>query len=385
MPHNKCKIHPVKPKKLLFLIACTSLAVFFFPKFYFMLNDMGTYYVKDYDCQCLGFKTGEINFADGAGLCFGIPYTCMVSPTGTYHTVPQITPTPTPETICPNAMTTIAIDDCLVDLLKNQDAMLTQVIAQLKSSPVIATDPDEIKTLTDSQSTFLKYRENQCYLESIVFKNGTARNSAYIDCAIHLTKDRIQSLSPLYDQIKDRPTEISTASPTPTPSTTPFPEITKLSASVLSALKSRDFANLAKYVHPTKGLRLSPYSYINSQYLVFSSSQLPNLPVDKTIYTWGTYDGSGFSIQLTFADYHKKFIFDRDYTLAPQVKYNQLIKTGNTMSNISEFYPNAQFVEYHFPDTKAQEFMDWSSLRLIFEKYQDKYYLVGIVHDYWTI
>ncbi len=29
--------------------------------------------------------------------------------------------------------------------------------------------------------------------------------------------------------------------------------------------------------------------------------------------------------------------------------------------------------------------MDWCSLRLVFEKWGAQYYLVGVVHDQWTI
>lgn len=71
----------MKSKTLVLLVVGILSVVFFFPKFYFTLNDMGMYYVKNYGCQCLGFKTREIPLGDGAGLCFGFPYSCQNFPT----------------------------------------------------------------------------------------------------------------------------------------------------------------------------------------------------------------------------------------------------------------------------------------------------------------
>jgi hypothetical protein len=43
-------------------------------------------------------------------------------------------------------------------------------------------------------------------------------------------------------------------------------------------------------------------------------------------------------------------------------------------------------VEYHFSGfDKKFEGMDWASLKLVFENSNNEWYLVGIVHDQWTI
>ena len=169
-----------------------------------------------------------------------------------------------------------------------------------------------------------------------------------------------------------------------TPSTTT--DITNLSNKILPLLKTQDFTALAKYVHPTLGLRFSPYSFISDSSVKFTPAQLPNLPTNTATYLWGYADGSGLPFRFTFADYYKKYIFDRDYTKAPQSKINELIETGNTKSNISEFFPNSKFVEYNFPGVDPKlESMDWSSLRLVFQGYDGTWYLVCIIHDQWTI
>ena len=144
---------------------------------------------------------------------------------------------------------------------------------------------------------------------------------------------------------------------------------------------------LATFVHPTKGVRFSPYGYIRTdkEDLVFKRSEISGLLASRRVYNWGTYDGSGDAIKLNFPAYYKKFVYNQDFARAPQVGYNRIVKQGNTIVNVKEAYPRAAFVEYHFPGSKKADRMDWNSLRLIFEKSGGRWYLVGISHDQWTI
>jgi len=157
------------------------------------------------------------------------------------------------------------------------------------------------------------------------------------------------------------------------------------SKQVLRALKNKDAQTLATYVHPTKGVRFSPYGNVDTQKdLTFRRKDVVKI-YTLPAYVWGQADGSGDDIKLNFAGYHKKFVYDKDFARAPKVGYNRIVKQGNTMVNVAEAYPNGKFVEYHFPGTKKNEGMDWKSLRLIFEKSGKNWYLVGISHDQWTI
>ncbi|MGE5560728.1 MAG: hypothetical protein ACM3XN_06700 [Chloroflexota bacterium] len=154
-------------------------------------------------------------------------------------------------------------------------------------------------------------------------------------------------------------------------------------------LRDKDMKSLADLVHPDKGVRFSPYGYIHGDDkgdLVFTANQLSGLYADPTVYRWGSYDGSGDPIDLTFERYFVRFVYDRDFATAPKIGYDEVIGKGNTLINIDQVYPDAVFVEYHFPGTDPQYGgMDWRSLRLIFENKGGVWYLVGIVHDEWTI
>jgi len=101
---------------------------------------------------------------------------------------------------------------------------------------------------------------------------------------------------------------------------------------------------------------------------------------------WGAYDGTGDPINLTFEGYYNKFIYDVDFANAKIIGNNTVVGHGNSLINISEVYPGAVFIEYHFPGFDPQyNGMDWRSLRLIFEEKDGAWYIVGIVHDQWTI
>lgn len=155
----------------------------------------------------------------------------------------------------------------------------------------------------------------------------------------------------------------------------------------IEAIKMKDMNKLATIAHPTKGIRFSPYSLIiPKEDIVLKTSELKSLFANKKKYVWGSYDGSGEPIELTFKEYFERFIYNKDFISAKEISYNKILGHGNTLNNVFEIYPNSIVVEYHFSgfDSKLGE-MDWKSLRLIFEKLEEQWYLVGIAHDEWTI
>lgn len=156
---------------------------------------------------------------------------------------------------------------------------------------------------------------------------------------------------------------------------------------ILTALKSKDGALLARYVHPQQGLRFTPYSHIDLEKdLVFLPVDIPALFTSDKLYTWGSYDGSGEPIALNFDNYYAKFVYDQNFLAAPQTVFNQVLQRGNTINNFPAAYPRAVSLEYHFAGFDPQYGgMDWKSLKLAFEPVGDTWYLVGIIHEQWTI
>lgn len=162
-------------------------------------------------------------------------------------------------------------------------------------------------------------------------------------------------------------------------------EISALQKHVINLIRNRDYKDLSKYAHPQKGVRFSPYSFVTERDLTFYASLIANFGSDKTKYIWGIFDGSGFDIEFTPAEYFDRFVYDKDFVKVGTVSYNKIQRKGNTLENQFEVYPNSTIVEYYFHGSEAHAGLDWASLRMVFEKYNGKWYLVGIIHNQWTI
>lgn len=164
-------------------------------------------------------------------------------------------------------------------------------------------------------------------------------------------------------------------------------ELWNISTHVISTLKDKNMESLADLVHPVKGVYFVPDACIpNGKIQSIPKENLLNFFEDKNTYTWGYYDGSGHPIKLTKTDYYNKWIYDKDFLNADQIGVNTIIGKGNSTYAFTELFPNTPFVEYHFKGfDESVKGLDWESIRLVFEKYQDHWYLIAIVHDHWTI
>lgn len=163
--------------------------------------------------------------------------------------------------------------------------------------------------------------------------------------------------------------------------------IEKTSEAVIKAISEKDMKTLAEFVHPEKGVRFTPYTYVSpEQDMVFYRSQIKNFFEDDQTYTWGIYDGIGEEIVLTPAEYYDMFIYTSDFMNAEEIGYNTVLSTGNMLENQFEVYENPIIVEYYFSGFNPEyEGMDWQSLRLVFEEYKGQWLLTGIIHNQWTI
>ena len=163
-------------------------------------------------------------------------------------------------------------------------------------------------------------------------------------------------------------------------------EVIALAQTVAAALKESDYKRLELIVHPESCLRFSPYPNLQSSDLTFCPDQLADLPGSSTLYSWGQYDGSGEPIQLTFDEYHQRFVYDQEFFQPEVVGFNQEVSSGNIINNIPDLYPDGMIVEYHFPGFDPQYGgMDWRSLHMVFIEDSGEWYLVALVHGEWTI
>ncbi|MDF1616096.1 hypothetical protein [Petrocella sp. FN5] len=167
----------------------------------------------------------------------------------------------------------------------------------------------------------------------------------------------------------------------------PSSSVSNTSADVIEAMSNQDFATLSTFIHPTQGVRFTPYTYIDTvNDVVFTSAQVANMAVDSSVILWGAYDGTGDPIQMTALDYFEAFVYDEDYMNPHIMGFNTTIQTGSMIDNLEVIYPSGDYIEYHFTGFDPTYMgMDWSSLTLVYEEVGGVWYLVGIINHQWTI
>jgi len=162
-------------------------------------------------------------------------------------------------------------------------------------------------------------------------------------------------------------------------------DMTMLAYRVLEYIKEDDFVSLSHVVHPENGVVLSPYATINlATDRHFTAEQIAVLDTDSNIYVWGVYNGRGEPIELTPVEYFAEFVPAAEFLDAAIIGVNQIVRSGNALENITEVFPNAQFIDFHLSGGELMEEFEWSSLRLGFEEYEGYFRLITIVYSTWT-
>ena len=161
-----------------------------------------------------------------------------------------------------------------------------------------------------------------------------------------------------------------------------------LATRVVNALSQKDWKSVSRFVHPEHGLRFTPYGRVDlSRDVVITRKDVAELVLDDTVRRWGQFDGTGDPINLTIDEYYRRFIYDRDYAGLTSGPPNQRLGQGNSLNNIPTVFGDREviFLEYYAPGTQKYKGMDWRSLRIVLERTDGRWYLIGLVHDEWTI
>ena len=152
------------------------------------------------------------------------------------------------------------------------------------------------------------------------------------------------------------------------------------------ALANNDFSRITDDIHPTRGVRFSMYAYVRTDTdKVFSREQYAQyLQQSKIRFTWGEKDGTGEALVVPLPEYLRTWIDAKKYNNA-RITINEFESRGNMIDNVNEAYPNSEVVDFHYKGTAEYDGMDWRGMRLVFDDYQGKRYLIGIVSDRWTV
>ena len=152
------------------------------------------------------------------------------------------------------------------------------------------------------------------------------------------------------------------------------------------ALANKDFARITNDIHPTRGVRFSMYAYVRPETdKVFSREQFAQyLQQSKIRFTWGEKDGTGDLLVTPLPTYLDTWIDASKFNNA-SISINEFQHSGNMINNLKKIYPNSEVVEFYHKGSEEYAGMDWRIMRLVFEEYQGKRYLVAIVNEQWTI
>lgn len=177
----------------------------------------------------------------------------------------------------------------------------------------------------------------------------------------------------------------ASASPTATPAGTEA-QLRARAAAAVTALREKDFAKLATLAHPQKGVRFSPYAFVDTQrHVLLPAATLAQGFGNRQQYLWGHTDGQGLPMQWTLEEYYTRHLWKKDFSKAPTIVVDQRTGKGSAADNSAQAYPGARVVEYHQPSTDPNTTLDWGSLRLVFEQRAAEWFLTGIIRDEWTI
>lgn len=153
-------------------------------------------------------------------------------------------------------------------------------------------------------------------------------------------------------------------------------------------LANGQYHRISEYIHPTRGVRFSMYAYVDpAKDKLFSRSDFETyLEKSRVRFTWGSYDGSGEPFVETLPKYLKEWVRAESFNHRNTVmSVNQFRAGGNSLNNLLEAYPKHDFVEFYYKGSQSKDFFDWRALRLVFDTYEGKTYLVAIISDEWTI
>lgn len=159
----------------------------------------------------------------------------------------------------------------------------------------------------------------------------------------------------------------------------------KTNDELLQALKVGYYDVFANYIHPEKGVRFSMYAFVNrNEDKHFSKTDFEKYLPTKTIFTWGSRDGSGEIYKATLEQYLKNWVFRKDFTKS-EYAFDKFLGNGNSLNNLKEIYPNTNFTENYISGSEKYGGMDWKTLRFVFEEFEGKYYVIAVINDEWTI
>ncbi|WP_025645173.1 MULTISPECIES: hypothetical protein [unclassified Psychrobacter] len=155
---------------------------------------------------------------------------------------------------------------------------------------------------------------------------------------------------------------------------------------IQQALANGDYASITNDIHPIHGVRFSMYAYVRPESdKAFSRAQFAQYLQESDIrFTWGKKDGTGDLFITPLPTYLDTWVDGKKFN-DMNISVNKITNNGNSINNLKDIYQNSDVVEFYYKGTAEYAGMDWRVLRLVFDEYKGRRYLVAIISDQWTV
>lgn len=162
--------------------------------------------------------------------------------------------------------------------------------------------------------------------------------------------------------------------------------LTQQASRIQRSLANKDYASIINDIHPTRGVRLSMYAYVRpGTDKTFSRAQFAQYVKESKIrFTWGDLDGTGELLITPLPTYLDTWVDGSKYNDA-RITVNKFESRGNMINNVKDIYQESDVVDFYHKGSDQYAGMDWRGMRLVFDNYQGKRYLVAIINDQWTV
>ncbi len=156
---------------------------------------------------------------------------------------------------------------------------------------------------------------------------------------------------------------------------------------MLKALASNDNEVLQKLIHPKNGLTLSAMTFFDKRSdKTFDRDSFIRSFEKKDNLFWGKDETTGNPINMKLSEYFEKFPTTID-------KISKIVALKEIKNLSYKSYPFKNFqkkrgqliqgYEIYWTGKENPEY-NWQGLVVILEYYRDKWYIVGMLKDYWT-
>lgn len=157
-----------------------------------------------------------------------------------------------------------------------------------------------------------------------------------------------------------------------------------LNDDLILLLKNKNFQKFADHIHPEKGITFSMYAYLDPEKNKhFTKAEFLQYSATPIKFTWGEKDGTGDLLKLSIPNYIEQWVFKGDFSKR-EYAFDTFLKSGNSLNNLKEVYPQNHFTENYLPGSTQYAEMDWKILRFAYEEFEGKIYLVAVINDEWT-